>query len=133
MSVIGWIKDLVKPVSDIIDEAVVDRDKKKQLKHDIEMALLAHAENLEKEITKRHELDMQSDSWLSKNIRPLSLIFLTFVFVIITFFDGNIGEFAVNPAYIPLYQSLLITVFSFYFGGRSIEKGVKIFKNNQNG
>ena len=65
---------------------------------------------------------MQSDSWLSKNIRPLSLVFLMAVFVLITFFDGNVGEFSVNKEYIPVYSALLGTAFMFYFGSRGAEK-----------
>ena len=68
---------------------------------------------------------MKSDNWLSKNIRPLVLIFLTAVFVLMSFFDGNAGEFTINDAYKPIYQTLLITVYGAYFAGRSIEKVTK--------
>jgi hypothetical protein len=127
MNILGWVKNAAEPIFNIIDKAVVNKDAKKQAKKEVKLSLLEHAETLQAELTKRHTLDMMSDSWLSKNIRPLSLIFLTAVFVIITFFDGNVGGFSVNPAYVPLYQTLLVTVYSFYFGGRSIEKGVKMY------
>jgi hypothetical protein len=65
---------------------------------------------------------MASDSFLSKNIRPLVLIFLTAVFTILSFFDGNVGDFAVADQYVPVFQSLLITVYGAYFVGRTWEK-----------
>jgi peptidoglycan/LPS O-acetylase OafA/YrhL len=65
---------------------------------------------------------MKSGSWLSKNVRPLTLIFLTFIFVVLSFFDGNVGGFAVSKEYIPVYQTLLMVVYGAYFAGRSIEK-----------
>ena len=65
---------------------------------------------------------MKADNWLSKNIRPLVLIFLTFILVLLSFLDGNIGNFTIDDAYKPIYQTLLITVYAAYFAGRSIEK-----------
>lgn len=126
-----WIKKLVKPVTDVVDKLVVDKDEKKRLKFELEKTMMDFALENEKEISKRHEYDMQSDSWLSKNIRPITLAFLLFVFVIITFSDGNIGQFTLNTEYVPVYQTLLSTVFMFYFGGRSIEKGMKIYREQK--
>ena len=65
---------------------------------------------------------MKSDAWLPKNIRPVTLIFLTVCFVILSVFDGNIGEFSISDSYVPVYQTLLMTVYAAYFAGRSIEK-----------
>jgi hypothetical protein len=72
---------------------------------------------------------MNSDSFLSKNIRPLVLIYLTFIFTVLSFFDGNIGGFVVAGQYIPIFQSLLITVYGAYFVGRSWEKGKRSSDN----
>lgn len=124
------LSSITKPIFGVIDKAVVDRDLKKQIEHDIELALIDTAEFYEKQITDRHKFDMQSDSYLSKNIRPLSLAFVTLVFVVISFADGNIGQFSVNEGYIPVYMSLLMMVYGFYFGGRSLEKSVKMYKDN---
>ena len=49
-------------------------------------------------------------------------IFLTAIFVVLSVFDGNVGEFKINESYVPIYQTLLITVYGAYFAGRSIEK-----------
>lgn len=127
MSVVGFLKGLISPVTGIVDKAVNDKDLATQLKHDLEVAIMDHTQTYEKELTRRHELDMQSDSWLSKNVRPMTLVFLLFVFVVITFFDGNIAGFSLNQAYIPVYESLLSLVFMFYFGSRGIEKSMKMY------
>ena len=65
---------------------------------------------------------MASDSRLSKNIRPLVLVYLTVIFTVCAFFDGNIGEFTIAEEYIPIFQTLLVTVYGAYFVGRSWEK-----------
>jgi len=67
---------------------------------------------------------------LSKNIRPLTMVFLTVMFTLLAFTDGNIGEFSIQKEYIPIFQTLLITVYGAYFVGRSWEKGKKGGKEN---
>jgi hypothetical protein len=71
---------------------------------------------------------MESDSFLSKNIRPMVLIYLTVIFTVCAFFDGNIGEFTISEEYIPIFQTLLVTVYGAYFVGRTWEKGKAITK-----
>ena len=56
------------------------------------------------------------------------MVFLTMIFVLMSFFDGNLGGFTINDAYKPIYQTLLITVYGAYFAGRSIEKVKKVTK-----
>ena len=68
---------------------------------------------------------LTTDSFLSKNIRPMVLIYLTVVFTILSFFDGNVGEFKIAEQYVPIFQSLLITVYGAYFVGRTWEKSKK--------
>jgi hypothetical protein len=65
---------------------------------------------------------MNSDSWLSKNIRPLTLIFLVISTVLIIFIDAGALQFEVKASWIDLLQLVLITVIGAYFGGRSLEK-----------
>jgi len=72
---------------------------------------------------------MQSDSFLSKNIRPLVMVYLTAVFTILAFADGNIGGFKINAAYIPVFQTLLMTTYGAYFVGRTWEKNKKSSDN----
>jgi hypothetical protein len=75
---------------------------------------------------------MNSDSWLSKNIRPMVLVYLTVVFSALAFTDGNIGEFKIAREYIPIFQTLLVTAYGAYFVGRSWEKSRKIMNSNKN-
>ena len=80
------------------------------------------------EVTKRWQYDMQSDSWLSKNIRPLSLAFLTaslFVYIIL---DSSLEGFKIAKEWINLLSSLLLLVYGGYFGARSMEKISKHWK-----
>jgi len=79
-----------------------------------------------KSISQRWDSDMTSDSWLSKNIRPLSLGFLTFSAVLLVFIDAGSINFEVSQEWISLLQILLLTIYSAYFGGRTIEKFKKI-------
>ena len=81
----------------------------------------------QEQVTRRWEADAKA-GWLPANIRPLTLAFLTIMLVVMSFFDGNVGEFKMNPMYGPIYTQLLLVVYSAYFAGRSIEK----IKNNNN-
>ena len=81
------------------------------------------------EVTKRWQYDMASDSWLSKNIRPLSLAFLTLTLFIYIILDSSINGFIIDNAWIDLLSSLLLLVYGGYFGMRSVEKVTKHFKN----
>jgi len=78
--------------------------------------------NAQIQVTDRWKSDMQSDNKLSKNIRPATLIFMTVAFVIISVFDGNLGQFQINPDFIPVYEILLMSIYGAYFVGRTIQK-----------
>ena len=84
----------------------------------------------EQERTKRHAADMASDSWLSKNIRPMTLIFLLVVVTVICVLDSASTSFEVAQGYISLFTTLLLTIFGFYFVGREINKVILNRKNN---
>ena len=117
----GIFKSLIGNASEIIDEVVTTKEEKLALKNKMR-EILANAEsNAQQQVTRRWEADAKA-GWLPANIRPLTLIFLTFVFVVISMFDGNIGEFQISSAYVPIYQTLLLCVYSAYFAGRSFEK-----------
>ncbi len=75
-----------------------------------------------KGVSQRWSADMRSDSKLSKNVRPATLIFLTLITCIYIFMDSYFVDFAVNESWIELLQTLLMSVFIAYFGGRSFEK-----------
>lgn len=80
------------------------------------------------EVTKRWESDNLGDSWWSKNIRPLSLAFLTLTLFIYIILDSSIEGFSIAKEWIDLLSSLLLLVYGGYFGARSAEKIVKTWK-----
>ena len=80
------------------------------------------------EVSKRWKADMQSDSWLSKNTRPMTLIFLTVAMVLLIFIDSTGLDFTVDGGWVDLLKSLLITVYVAYFGSRGAEKFKTISK-----
>lgn len=114
--------NILGSVGNIVDNLTTSDEERLAAKHAIKEVLVNAEVKAQAEVTKRWEADMRSDNWLSKNIRPLICIFLTSMFVIISIFDGNAGGFSISPAYVPIYQTLLITVYGAYFAGRSLEK-----------
>ena len=79
-------------------------------------------------VSERWQYDMQSDSWLSKNTRPLALVFLTASAVFMMAVDSFHLQFQVDDAWINLLKTLLVTVYVAYFGSRGAEKITKINK-----
>jgi len=79
------------------------------------------------ELTKRLEAD--NEHTITRLIRPVTFGCMFILFLAMVFFDGNIGEFNINPLYIPVIQSLFGTMTIFYFGSRGIEKVMKTIKN----
>ena len=120
--------DTIKDVGNIIDNLHTSEDEKLEAKQKLESLLIQAEQVAQPQVSQRWEADMKHGSWLSKNIRPITLIFLTGVFVILSVFDGNLGEFTIGESYVPVYQTLLITVYGAYFAGRSIEKVRKVTK-----
>ena len=116
---------LVKDVGNVIDKLTTTDEERLAAKQKIQELLEKADQDAQTQITERWKLDMQSDSFLTKNIRPLVLIYLTVIFTALAFFDGNIGGFKVAEEYIPIFQSLLITVYGAYFVGRTWEKSKK--------
>ena len=120
---------LIKDVGKVIDDLTTTDEERLAAKQKIEELLEQADKDAQDQVTARWESDMRSDSFLSKNIRPMVLIYLTFIFSVLAFFDGNIGEFSIAEDYIPIFQSLLITVYGAYFVGRTWEKSKKINNN----
>ena len=113
---------VVEQIGNVIDNLSTSDEERLAAKQAMEEVLMKAESDAQEQVTRRWEADMKSDNWLSKNIRPLICVFLTAMFVVISIFDGNSGGFEIAPAYIPIYQTLLITVYGAYFAGRSIEK-----------
>ena len=123
LNLIGSLVGKILPVAaGIIDELHTSGEEKAAAKQKLQELLVSAEQEAQKEVSARWEADMKSDAWLPKNIRPLTLVFLTAVFTLLSLTDGNVGDFVIGTAYIPIYQTLLLCVYSAYFAGRSIEK-----------
>tara|TARA_R110000787_G_scaffold25644_4_gene71974 strand:+ start:97 stop:495 length:399 start_codon:yes stop_codon:yes gene_type:complete len=120
---------IIKEVGNVIDKLTTTKEEKLEAHRLIQEILEKADSDAQAQVTDRWKADMASDSFLSKNIRPLVLIFLTAVFTILSFFDGNVGEFSVAEQYVPIFQSLLITVYGAYFVGRTWEKAKRSGNN----
>ena len=113
---------VVDKIGNVIDNLTTSEEERLAAKKAMQEVLMKAESQAQEQVTRRWEADMKSDNWLSKNIRPLVCVFLTAIFVILSVFDGNVGGFTIQERYIPIYQTLLITVYGAYFAGRSIEK-----------
>ena len=121
----GLIPDLVGKAVDIFDKKFQTDAEKEQAVREFEKQASAQLqtawESEQKNLTERHKNDMSSDSWLSKNIRPLVLVYLMGLFTLAFFMD-------VPQTILQMLQDLLMTSFVFYFGARTIEKVTAMVK-----
>ena len=118
----GGAADLVKNVGGVIDNLHTSKEEKLAAEQKIKELVANYEVEMEKNITDRWKADMNSDSWLSKNVRPLVLIFLVVCTMLLIFIDAGKLNFNVKDSYVDLLQLVLITVIGAYFGGRSFEK-----------
>lgn len=129
---LSGVDKVVNSVGGVIDDLTTSDEERLKAKNDLEKILntfkseqLKHQQSLEAEITERHKNDMSSDSWLSKNTRPLIIIFLTVTTMLLaycTIFILEPEEAVLVTPWLSLLQTLLITAYSFYFGSRGLEK-----------
>ena len=121
----GGASKLVESVGGVLDNVITTKDEKLEAKRKLKELILSHEAEMEKNITDRWSADMNSDSWLSKNVRPMILIFLVVSTVLMIFIDAGTIQFTVEEKWTDLLQLVLITVIGAYFGGRSLEKRKK--------
>ena len=114
--------ELVKGVGGVIDNLHTSKEEKLEAERKIKDLVMGYEAETQKQVTERWKMDMQSDSWLSKNIRPLVLVFLVVATVLLIFIDAGAISFVVEDKWTDLLQLVLITVIGAYFGGRSLEK-----------
>ena len=114
--------ELVKNVGGVLDNLTTTKEEKLAAEQKIKDMIMGYEAEMQKQVTERWSMDMKSDSWLSKNIRPLTLIFLVISTVLIIFIDAGVLQFDVKSSWVDLLQLVLITVIGAYFGGRSPEK-----------
>ena len=128
--ILQWLSGgVIKEIGVVIDNLTTTEEEKLEIKKQVQQILEDADTKAQVEVSKRWEADMKSDSFLSKNIRPFILIYLTVIFTSLAFFDGNIGEFELAKEYIPIFQTLLVTVYGAYFVGRTWEKAKSITNN----
>ena len=121
----GGAAELVKGVGGVIDNLHTSKEEKLAAEAKIKELIANHQAKMEQNITDRWSADMNSDSWLSKNVRPLILIFLVVSTVLMIFIDAGTINFTVEAKWTDLLQLVLITVIGAYFGGRTMEKRKK--------
>tara|TARA_R110000824_G_scaffold354243_3_gene541341 strand:- start:7838 stop:8230 length:393 start_codon:yes stop_codon:yes gene_type:complete len=117
--------ELVKGVGDVIDDLHTSKEEKLAAELKVKELISNYEIEIEKTITDRWKADMNSDSWLAKNIRPMVLAFLVISTVVMIFIDAGTIKFVVEEKWTDLLQIVLITVIGAYFGGRSLEKTKK--------
>tara|TARA_B100001094_G_scaffold190271_1_gene184283 strand:- start:816 stop:1202 length:387 start_codon:yes stop_codon:yes gene_type:complete len=118
----GGAAELVKGVGSVIDNLHTSKEEKLEAEQKIKDMIMGYEAEMQKQVTERWSMDMKSDSWLSKNIRPLVLIFLVVCTMLLIFVDAGVIKFEVKDTWVDLLQLVLITVIGAYFGGRSLEK-----------
>jgi hypothetical protein len=114
--------ELVKNVGGVLDNLTTTKEEKLEAEKKIKDMIMGYEAEMQKQVTQRWTMDMNSDSWLSKNIRPLVLVFLVVSTVLMVFIDAGAVQFHVEDKWTDLLQLVLITVIGAYFGGRSLEK-----------
>ena len=118
----GGAAELVKGVGGVIDNLHTSNEEKLEAERKIKELIANYEIEMEKNITSRWQADLKSDSWLSKNVRPMVLIFLIICTMLLIFIDAGTINFEVKSSWVDLLQLVLITVIGAYFGGRSLEK-----------
>ena len=122
MRLFGKGTDVAGKVGGLVDRFVRTKDEKAEFEKEMTKILIDAEADMQKNVTDRWKADMGSDSWLSKNVRPLVLMFLIFNTMLLIFIDAGEIQFKVEDNWVDLLQVLLLTVIAAYFGGRTVEK-----------
>ena len=118
----GLFGKVIENAEGILDEVITTDEEREAAKAKIKQMLLDSETKMQEQVTARWQADMNSDSWLSKSIRPLVLAWLVVCTTLLIFIDAGVIMFNVEDKWVDLLQLVLITVIGAYFGGRSIEK-----------
>ena len=114
--------ELVKSVGGVLDNLTTSKEEKLEAERKVKELIANYEIEMEKNITSRWEADLKSDSWLSKNVRPMVLIFLIVCTMLLIFIDAGAISFSVDEDWKDLLKMTLMTTVGAYFGGRSYEK-----------
>ncbi len=113
---------IAEKISNIIDKHTFSKVEKAQFEKEMQEIFIKAESDIQQSITERWKIDLNSDSYLSKNVRPLVLIFLITSTVLMVFIDAGAINFTVDSEWKELFKLLLTTTVAAYFGGRSYEK-----------
>ncbi len=122
---IGQVGDVLAKTNTTDKERLALQNDLTKIIQEYELKLTDQLQVAEQQITERSKIDMGSDSWLSKNIRPMVMAFLTLTTVLLAYvsiFALPLDKVALLNPWIEMLQNLDLTVFTFYFGSRGIEK-----------
>ena len=109
-------------IANIVDRFVQTKEEKHEANKEIQKLFQNFEIEMQKNKTERWKFDSNSDSWLSKNIRPIVLLILVISTILLVFVDAGVLEFDVKESWVDLLQIVLITVIGAYFGSRGLEK-----------
>ena len=118
----GGAEKIIESVGGVLDNLSTSKEEKLEAKRKIKELMVNHQVEVEKNVSERWKADMNSDSWLSKNVRPLVLVFTIACTMLLVFIDSCSIKFQVEEKWTDLLQLVLITIIGAYFGGRSVEK-----------
>lgn len=127
--------NVIKDAGDVIDKFVTTDQERELAKREMTDVLIKGELQAQDQLTERLRIDMNSDSWLAKNIRPLVLIFILLMYSFLSLFDtpGHIvingqliATFKINPSYVELLGQWGMMIMGFYFSSRGIEKMIEI-------
>ena len=113
---------IVEKISGVIDKHTFSKVEKAQVEKEMTQIFIDAEAKIQESVTERWKTDMNSDSYLSKNVRPIVLIFLVISTVLMVFIDAGAINFNVDNEWKELLKLLLMTTVAAYFGGRSYEK-----------
>ena len=115
------MQGILQNLTSFVDKLVVTKEEKAKIIKEITNADNQIQLQIQQTITERHQTDMNSDSWLSKNVRPMVLIAIIILFLFLSFFDGA-NWLQVPEGYISILKNWGELAFMFYFGSRGLEK-----------
>ena len=118
----GKAEKLIESVGGVLDNLSTSKEEKLEAKRKMKELMANYQMEMEKQVSARWDADMKSDSWLSKNVRPMTLIFVLVCTMLLIFIDAGAINFVVEEKWTDLFQLTLITIIGAYFGGRSVEK-----------
>jgi len=113
---------IAEKLSNIVAKHTFSKEERARLENEMAQVFIKAEADMQHNVSERWKADTQSDSWLSRNVRPIVLLFLIVSTIVMIFIDAGFLNFEVKDTWVDLLQLTLITVISAYFGGRSFEK-----------